>query len=123
MRERYIIWMIDTPVVSEYTEVSTDDQPKPKGAVQMKSKVFSISLHNRTDSPTVAIYRTNGRVDGGGLKFYTLTVPRLIRLLQAMVNRSIQEKCYTWTGSAVSTWTIAGVVEQMYAAQAALAAA
>jgi len=89
----------------------------------MKSKVFSISIHNHPDSQQVWIYRTNGTDHGGGLRFYNLTVSRLIRVLRAMVNVSTQVLCYTHDYDEVSSWYIAGVVEQMHAAQDALAAA
>jgi len=87
----------------------------------MKSKVFSISIHNYPDRQVVSVYRTIGRIPGGGVKFYRLTVPRLIRLLRVMVNVSTRTQCYTYENENTSTWTIAAVVPEMYAAQAALA--
>jgi len=89
----------------------------------MKSKVFSIGIHNDPLYPEIWIYRTDGKDHGGGLRFYTLTVPRLIRVLRAMVNVSTAHRCYTSRLSRIDHWTIAGVVEQMYAAQDAIAAA
>jgi len=87
----------------------------------MKSKVFSIDIHNRADSPDVWFYRTDGTANGGGLRFYTLTIDRLIRLLRAMVNTSTTFRCYTYETEHTSSWYVAGVVEQMQTAQAALA--
>jgi len=89
----------------------------------VKSKVFSIDIHNHPDSQQVWVYRTDGTANGGGLRFYNLTTSRLIRLLRAMVNISTQVRCYTHDYDEVSSWYVAGAVEQMYAAQAALAAA
>jgi len=89
----------------------------------MKSKVFSIDIHNHPDSQQVGIYRTNGTDHGGGLRFYNLTVSRLIRLLRAMVSVSGRSECHTWEHGDITTWWIMGVVEQMYAAQAAISAA
>jgi len=88
----------------------------------MKSKVFSISIHNYPDRQVASVYRTLGRIPGGGVKFYQLTVPRLIRLLRVMVNVSTTVRCYTHDTENTSTWTIGAVVPEMYAAQAALAA-
>ena len=87
----------------------------------MKSEVFSISLHSYLEPPLVIVYRTNGHPLGGGLRFYDLTSSRLIRLLRAMVNVSATRECSTWEGAGMSNWTIAGVVQDAYAAQAALA--
>jgi len=89
----------------------------------MKSKVFSISIHSSPEPQLAFFYRTVGREDGGTVRHYRLTVPRLIRLLRAMVNVSAHTRCYTWSQGEIANWTILGIVEQMYAAQAALAAA
>jgi len=89
----------------------------------MPSKVFSISIYQHPGDNTVGIFRTDGSPDGGAIRFYNLTVPRLIRLLRAMVNVSKVTTCYTFGGDLGNSWYIPGVVEQMYAAQAALAAA
>jgi len=86
----------------------------------MKSRVFAVDIIRRNDRPRVWFYRTNGRKDGGGVRMYYLTVPRLIRLLRAMVNRAIDVQANTYTGVNISSWYILGVVEEAYAAQAAL---
>jgi len=88
----------------------------------MKSKVFSIRFFNYPKHRTVVFYRTNGRLDGGGVNFYDLTVSRLIPLLRAICNTADRVHCYVTQDGAMSTWTIAGVVADMYAAQATLAA-
>jgi len=121
MRMRYVIWMSDTPVVSEYNGTRIDDPPKPKGAHPMKSKVFSIDFVRHPGYSKVWVYRTNGRVDGGGLRMYRLTPDRVIQLLRVLYRVSCQHRCMVQMGDEVSTWTICGVVEQMQTAQAALA--
>ena len=88
----------------------------------MKSKVFSIDFHTNGERHTVGIYRTSGKRYGGGLRFYSPTAPSLIRLLRAMVNVSIRVPCYTRETDRSSTWTVANVVSEMYAAEAALKA-
>ena len=114
--------MMRSPVVSEYNGDRINDQPTPKGVHPVKSKVFSIDIINKPDFQQVWFYRTNGRSDGGGLRMYTLTVSRLIRLLRAMVNTSTKFQCNTYTGPRTSSWWVAGVVEKAYAAEAALQA-
>ena len=89
----------------------------------MKSKVFSISIHSSPEPQLAFFYRTDGTEHGGGLRDYYLTVPRLIRMLRAMVNVSTRVRCYTTTGDGFTTWWISEIVGEMYAAQAALAAA
>jgi len=89
----------------------------------MKSKVFSVSIYHQPSYDSVGIFRTDGRPDGGDLRFYDLTVPRLIRLLRAMVNVSKETPCHTFGGNMGNSWYIPGVVEQMREARAALAAA
>ena len=88
----------------------------------MKSKVFSVRFFNYPKNRTVVIYRTNGRLDGGGVKFYDLTVDRAIRLLTAMCDTASRVYCYVTQDGAMSTWTIASLVADMYEAQAKIAA-
>ena len=89
----------------------------------MKSKVFSVDIVRHPGYSKIWIYRTDGTKDGGGLRSYTLTTDRLITLLRVLFRISCRRRCMVQMGEEVSTWTITGVVEQMYAAQAALAAA
>jgi len=86
----------------------------------MKSKVFSIDIVRKPNYQQIWIYRTNGTDHGGGLRFYNLTTSRLIRLLRAMVNVSTHERCVVYDGGPVPEWTRLGVVEEMYAAEAAI---
>lgn len=89
----------------------------------MKSRVFSLDLINKPDYHRLLVYRTNGTGRGGGVRFYRLTVSRLIRLLRAMCTVSTGSECKTWMTGDSASWCILGVVEEMQAAQAALAAA
>jgi len=89
----------------------------------MKSKVFSVDIIRHPGYSKIWIYRTDGTKDGGGLRIYTLTSDRLITLLRVLFRVSCRRRCMVQMGAEVSTWTIAAVVPEMYAAQAALAAA
>lgn len=86
----------------------------------MKSKVFSVDLYNAPEYQSIGIYRTNGMPNGGKLRTYLATSPRLIRLLRAMVNASTRVPCCTYEGQRTSIWTINGVVSQMREARSAL---
>jgi len=87
----------------------------------MKSKVFSIDIIRKPNYQQIWIYRTNGLSNGGGLRMYSLTLDRLVRVLRAMVNTSAKIRCNTYTGKNTESWYISGVVEEMQAARAALA--
>jgi len=86
----------------------------------MKSRIFSITFLKRPKHTTVAIYRTIGRSDGGGIHWYDLTVAQLCRLLDAMCNTSNRFPVTITEDDGIAMWTMNGVVPAMYAAQATL---
>jgi len=86
----------------------------------MKSKIFSITLFNYPHEPVAIVYRTDGTPLGGGLKFYHLTVTRLIRLVRVMGNVSSHNTYSIRNDGDSSTWSLPKVVPTMYAAQARL---
>jgi len=75
---------------------------------KVQNRVFAVSIDSGKQNPYISVYRTDGTQTGGGMKTYTLTVDRLIRLLRAMVTTASAEKVTIYDRNGWVNWMLLG---------------
>jgi hypothetical protein len=74
----------------------------------VQNRVFAVSIDSGKQNPYIAVYRTDGSQTGSGVKRYTVTVDRLIRLLRAMVTTASAEEVTIYDQNGWVNWMLHG---------------